>query len=329
MRKRWLLLPAVLLIGGVYVFNASWRVPMPEGDGIKLIAHRGVHQTYHREGLENDTCTAERIDPPRHDYLENTIASMEVAFTAGADIVELDVHPTTDGQFAVMHDWTVDCRTEGTGETRSHSMADLKALDIGYGYTPDNGESYPFRGKFAGQMPELKEVFSALPGQEFLVNFKSREAREGDMLADLLTQHPEWRPGVWGAYGGDEPTYRAADLIDGLHVWSRRGLVDCLLQYELLGWAGVMPEVCRSTQVMIPINVAPFLWGWPNLLLTRLKNAGSEVILLGPYGAGDPGTAGIDDVETLEQVPENFPGYVWTNRIEVIGPALGRGNWAD
>ncbi|CAN7525895.1 glycerophosphodiester phosphodiesterase family protein [Devosia sp. LjRoot3] len=329
MRKRWLLLPAVLLIGWVYVFNASWRVPMPEGDGIKLIAHRGVHQTYHREGLENDTCTAERIDPPRHDYLENTIASMEMAFAAGADIVELDVHPTTDGQFAVMHDWTVDCRTEGAGETRSHSMADLKALDIGYGYTADNGTSYPFRGKFAGQMPELKEVFAALPGQEFLVNFKSREAREGDMLADLLTQYPEWRPAVWGAYGGDEPTYRAADLIDGLHVWSRRSLVDCLAQYELLGWAGVMPEACRKTQVMIPINVAPFLWGWPNLLLTRLKDAGSEVILLGPYGAGDPGTAGIDDLETLEQVPENFPGYVWTNRIEVIGPALGRGNWAD
>ena len=33
--------------------------------------------------------------------------------------------------------------------------------------------------------------------------------------------------------------------------------------------------------------------------------------------------------ETLEEVPEQFPGYIWTNRIEVIGPALGRGNWAD
>jgi hypothetical protein len=99
-RKRWLLLPPVALVAGIYLFNASWRVPMPEGDGLRLIAHRGVHQTYHREELENDTCTAKRVDPPRHDYLENTIASMEAAFAAGADIVELDVHPTTDGQFA-------------------------------------------------------------------------------------------------------------------------------------------------------------------------------------------------------------------------------------
>ncbi|KFL30905.1 glycerophosphodiester phosphodiesterase [Devosia riboflavina] len=328
MKRRWLLLP-VVLIAGIYVFNASWRVPMPEGDGLRLIAHRGVHQTFERAGLENDTCTAERIDPPRHDYLENTIASMEAAFIAGADIVELDVHPTTDGQFAVLHDWTVDCRTEGSGETRGHSMAELKALDIGYGYTADGGATYPFRGKAIGQMPELKEVFTALPGKEFLINFKSREAREGGMLADLLTNNPEWRGAVWGAYGGDEPTYRAAALIDGLHVWSRRGLVDCLVQYELLGWVGVMPEACRNTQVMIPINVAPFLWGWPNLLLARLRDAGSDVILLGPYGAGDPGTAGIDDIVTLEQVPGDFSGYVWTNRIEVIGPALGRGIWAD
>ena len=328
MKRRWLLLP-VVLIAGIYVFNASWRVPMPEGDGLRLIAHRGVHQTFERTGLENDTCTAERINPPHHDYLENTIASMESAFTAGADVVELDVHPTTDGQFAVMHDWTVDCRTEGSGETRSHSMAELKALDIGYGYTADGGATHPFRGKFSGQMPELKEVFTALTGKKFLINFKSREAREGDMLADLFTDNPEWRSAVWGAYGGDEPTYRADELIDGLHVWSRRGLVDCLVQYELLGWVGVMPEACRNTQVMIPINVAPFLWGWPNLLLTRLGDAGSEVILLGPYGTGDPGTAGIDDIVTLEQVPGDFSGYVWTNRIEVIGPALGRGVWAD
>lgn len=320
--KKWLLLIPIALVGAVYVFNASWRVSPPPGEGIRLIAHRGVHQTFTRDGLENDTCTAERIEPPRHGLLENTLPSMQAAFAAGADIVELDVHPTTDGQFAVMHDWTVDCRTEGQGETRSHPMADLKSLDIGYGYTADGGQTFPFRGKGIGQMPELEEVFAAFPERHFLVNFKSREEREGDMLAALVERHPQWRSAVWGAYGGDEPTFRAAAALEGLHVWSRRGLVDCLVQYELLGWVGIMPDACRNTKVMIPINAAPWLWGWPNLLLTRMQDAGSEVILLGPYGAGDPGTAGIDDLETLAQVPEKFSGYVWTNRIEVIGPKL-------
>lgn len=321
-RMRRVLLVLVVLAVSVYLFNASWRAAPPADPRVVLIAHRGVHQTFPRDGLENDTCTAERIYPPEHAYIENTLQSMRAAFAAGADIVELDIHPTTDRQFAVLHDWTIDCRTEGTGETRSHDMAYLKTLDIGYGYTADGGATYPLRGTGIGQMPELKDVLSVMPDRQFLINFKSRETREGDMLAALVTEHPEWRGAVWGAYGGDEPTYRAAELIDGLSVWSRRGLVDCLLQYGALGWSGYMPPACRNTKVMVPLNVAPFVWGWPNLFLERIRNAGSEVILLGPYGAGDPGTAGIDTLEQLAQVPAGFDGYLWTNRIEIIGPAV-------
>ncbi len=300
--------------------GAPRRQPTPE---LRLIAHRGIHQTYHREGLTNDTCTAERIYPPTHDFLENTIRSMRAAFAAGADIVELDVHPTTDGHFAVLHDWTVDCRTEGSGETRSHDLSYLRALDIGYGYTADGGATYPFRGRGIGLMPTLEEVLTQLPNGRFLVNFKSNEAREGDMLAAMTRRSTGWRAAVWGAYGGDPPTMRARDLIEGLNVWSRRGLVDCLTQYVALGWSGYMPEPCSNTKVMVPINLAWALWGWPNLFLERLRANGSEVILLGPYEAGDPGTAGVDSPELFAQVPAEFDGYVWTNRIEVIGPLAG------
>lgn len=324
-RKQKILLAALAAVVTLYVFNASWRVSPPEAGELRLIAHRGVHQTYHREGLKNDTCTAQRIHPPAHDYIENTIRSMQAAFAAGADIVELDVHPTTDGRFAVMHDWTLDCRTEGKGETRSHDLAYLKTLDVGYGYTADGGRTFPLRGRGVGLMPELAEVFTAVPQGRFLINFKSREEREGDMLASLVAAQPAWRKAVWGAYGGDEPTFRAAELMGGgLKVWSRRGLVKCLGGYMALGWAGFVPQACRNTTVMIPLNVAPWLWGWPHLLVGRLHEAGSEVILLGPLEAGDPGTAGIDTLEQLAEVPPGFSGYLWTNKIEVIGPAVKR-----
>ena len=317
--RRIILAIAVILVAAIYLFNAGWRVAPPPG-GVELIAHRGVHHTFDRENLDNDTCTAARIYPPEHEYFENTLPSMAAAFAAGADIVELDVHPTTDGHFAVMHDWTLDCRTEGSGETRSHALAYLKTLDIGYGYTADNGASYPLRGRGIGQMPDLAEVLQAFPDRRFLVNFKSNEAREADMLAALLAGRPHWRPAIWGVYGGDPPTTRAAALVPGLESWSRRGLVDCLGLYAALGWTGHLPAACRDTVVMLPLNVAPFLWGWPNLLLSRLRDAGSSVILLGPYGAGDPGTAGIDTAEQLAAVPDDFVGYIWTNRIERIGP---------
>lgn len=319
---RRILIGLAVLIAAVYVFNASWRVAPPSGE-VQLISHRGVHQTFHREDLKSDTCTASRIYPPTHELLENTLPSMRAAFAAGADIVELDVHPTTDGRLAVMHDWTVDCRTEGTGETRSHDMAYLKALDVGYGYTADDGRTYPFRGKGIGMMPELEEVLAAFPGKRFLVNYKSNEAREGDMLAAVLAMHPEWRGEVWGVYGGAPPTWRARDLIGpDLVAYSTRGTMNCILQYLGLGWTGYIPEDCRNTVVAVPINLAWLAWGWPNLFVERMRSAGTEVILLGPYGAGDPGTAGIDTMEQLAQVPDSFVGYLWTNRIEEIGPAF-------
>ena len=64
--------------------------------------------------------------------------------------------------------------------------------------------------------------------------------------------------------------------------------------------------------------------GAVSLSLQRLRAAGSAIVLLGPYEAGDVGSAGIDTLEQLAQVPGGFDGHVWTNRIEVIGPALRR-----
>jgi glycerophosphoryl diester phosphodiesterase len=323
-RFRWLKrlgLGLLAFAAGVYLYNGSWWVD-PPGGGVTLIAHRGVHQTYSHEDLSRDDCTATRMAPPSHAYLENTIDSMRAAFAAGADIVELDVHPTTDGQFAVFHDWTLDCRTDGHGPVREHDMATLRGLDIGYGYTPDGGQTFTFRGKGVGLMPELNEVLAAFPDGRFLINFKSKWVREGDMLAAVLAAHPQWRDAVWGAYGGEAPTARAIELIPGLQsTWPARAK-DCLISYAAIGWTGYIAPSCHDTMVMVPVNVAPYLWGWPNLFQKRMTEAGSVVILRGAFGGREDGTAGIDDAETLSRVPGDFAGFVWTNKIEVIGPLV-------
>ena len=90
-------LPFILLIAGVIALcNSSfWVSPQTKPT---LLAHRGLAQTYPATGLTATTCTAARIFPPEHAFIENTLPSMRAAFAAGADIVELDVHPTTDGQ---------------------------------------------------------------------------------------------------------------------------------------------------------------------------------------------------------------------------------------
>ena len=65
-------------------------------------------------------------------------------------IEQLDVQLTKDNQLAVFHDYDLSMRTNGTGAFSDWNMADLKKLDIGYGYTADNGQTYPFRGQGVG-----------------------------------------------------------------------------------------------------------------------------------------------------------------------------------
>jgi glycerophosphoryl diester phosphodiesterase len=186
-RKRIVIAIAGVFLAAVYLWNASWLAPAPTGNA-KLLAHRGVHQTFRREGLTPQTCTAKRINPPTNPYLENTLPSMRASFAKGADIIELDVHPTTDGEFAVFHDWGLECRTEGKGVTRKQSMEYLKRLDLGYGYTADGGKTFPFRGKGVGMMPTLNEVFSTYPGKKFMINVKSRDRKEARQLIAYLAK---------------------------------------------------------------------------------------------------------------------------------------------
>lgn len=303
----------------IWSFNSSLIASAPEG-ATKLMAHRGAHQTFSREGIDDDTCTASLIDPPGHDFLENTVAGMQAAFAAGAEVVEIDVHLTPDKKFAVFHDWTLDCRTDGQGVTEETGSATLKTLDIGYGYTPDGGKTYPFRGKGVGQMPMLEDMFAANPAGKLLINFKSRRAEEGEALAALLAANPAWKNKIFGIYGGAEPTDAALAAVPGLKGYTKASVKACLLRYLGTGWIGYVPEACRNTLVPVPSNYAFLFWGWPSRFLTRMKDAGSDVVLIGPYTGGS--TVGIDTAEEVENLPEEFPGYVWTNRILEVGPAV-------
>jgi len=313
------------LLGAVVVFayfnSASWLAPSPAGRPV-LLAHRGLAQTFALDGVKADTCTASRIHPPEHPFLENTLASMRAAFEAGADIVELDIHPTTDGQFAVFHDWTLDCRTDGTGNTRDHSLADLKALDIGHGYTADGGKTFPFRGRGVGAMPSLDEVFGAFPERRFLIHIKSNEPADGETLAERLARLSAPQRNRLMVYGGARPVEAFHARLE-LPTTSGRRMQSCLLGYIALGWTGHMPRACANSIVLVPVNIAPWLWGWPNRFLARMRESGSIVFALGPWD-GDGFSSGIDTADAFNRLPEDYAGGIWTNRIDRIAALVRR-----
>lgn len=310
----------VALVAFMVINNANWFESRAPGKP-ELLAHRGVAQRYSTEGLNAETCTAAQMLPSRHDFLENTIPSMEASIAAGADIIELDVHPTTDGQFAVFHDWTIDCRTEGKGVTREQTMAYLKTLDLGYGYTADGGKTFPFRGRGVGMMPTLDEVMTRFPAQRMLINVKSRDPEEGVRLAAYLQTLPKAQQDLLMVYGGAEPVVELKKAMPELRTMSRKSMTNCLLTYIGIGWTGTMPETCRDSIVLVPLNLAPWAWGWPNKFLNRMEAAGSKVFVIGPWTGGEF-TTGVDTIEELRELPEGYSGGVWTNEIEVIGAAV-------
>jgi glycerophosphoryl diester phosphodiesterase len=264
--------------------------------------------------------------PPTHAYLENTVPSIAAALRYGADIVEIDIHPTSDGEFVVFHDWTLECRTDGEGETRSRPLSYLKSLDVGYGYTSDGGKTYPFRGRFKGAMPTFLEVLEAFPNTRFLVNVKGGTSAE----ADLILRYLDARRANWDRlmfYGGEATMARLRDLRPDAVTTDQRRLKACLTGYVLTGSVSRIPPDCSRSVVFLPSNYRQLMWGWPNLFVDRMRSVGSEVFLIGPFeeNTAVSGTTAVDDPDLARALAAGgYNGGISTDRIDLIGPALSR-----
>jgi glycerophosphoryl diester phosphodiesterase len=104
---------------------------------------------------------------------ENTFASFKLGLEQGADLLELDVHLSRDGEPVVIHDEALDRTTDGRGLVVEHTLAELRQLDAGAWFGP----------QFAGQrIPTLDEVLAW--------------ARERTCLAIEIKNAPSFCPGI-------------------------------------------------------------------------------------------------------------------------------------
>jgi glycerophosphoryl diester phosphodiesterase len=105
---------------------------------------------------------------------EETLPAYENAAALGADVLEMDVHTTADGEVVCLHDDTVDRTTDGTGEVHALTLAEVRALDAGYRFTTDGGATFPYRGMGIA-IPTLAEVLAAHPTAWFSIEIKQVE----------------------------------------------------------------------------------------------------------------------------------------------------------
>ena len=284
-----------------------------------ILAHGALGQTYDLEGVRWNTNTAAIIHEPEHLFIENTIPSIRVAFDFGADIVELDVRMTADNRLAVFHDDTLEYRTDGKGYVVDHTMNELRQLDVGYGYTADNGRTYPLRGTGVGLLPNIDEVLRAFPNRSFLIHIKDGGDAVGPLLLDFLCTLDRSTINNLSVYGNDH----ALDLLKAhypeIKTLTKQRMVDALLRYVLVGWTGFVPDAMRNMELHLPEEYAGLLWGWPNRFLQRMEQANTRVVLV-QYVNG--WSDGFNTPADLAKLPDDFTGGVWTNRIDVIGPLL-------
>ena len=207
--------------------------------------------------------------------------------------------------------------------TREHTLEELQRLDIGYGYTADGGRTFPFRGKGVGMLPSLEQVFAAFPDRQFVLDMKSNDADDGALLTERLGQLSTERQAAITALSGPHAVAEIRKRLPELRTITRPRLKRCLRRYIALGWSGHVPTACEQALLPVPANVAPWLWGWPNRFLERMDSAGSRVVLLGDYG-GESFSVGFNDPARAAELPKDYSGGIWTDRIEVVGPVVRR-----
>ncbi|MHA6495402.1 glycerophosphodiester phosphodiesterase [Pseudomonas borbori] len=228
---RFLLIPA-LLIAGVLLAIAATSQPAQQpavlaalGDQPLVIAHRGG------KGL----------------WPENSLFAFERAHALGVDMLEMDLHLSSDGELVVIHDQTLERTTNGQGNVAAFSLDQLQALDAGYQWTADGGQSYPYRGQGIA-IPSFVEVLERLPSAAKVIEIKVPDAGMEARLCDALEQHDQLERVIVGSfYERSLQTFR--EQCPGVATSAGPGSVRLLVALNWLGLGGLLSPSYQALQI--------------------------------------------------------------------------------
>ncbi len=247
-----------------------------------IVAYRAGGQIIDYQKLATTNCSAKSIVKSENTFLENTIESLNDAANTNIAIFHINIHRTRDNQFVVFHDWTLDCATNGSGAVHEHSYEQLASLDAGYGYTFDEGRSYPFRGK-GYKIDRLDTILDMYPNKKFWLNLKNNDEDSFLELNRLLTVRYKERANSMVVISSENGVTWFEKENPQIRVISVESTKKCIVNYMLYGWSGVFPDECSNKPILLPPSKVKYLWGYPEVFAARAQANGSQVYLWGEH----------------------------------------------
>ena len=102
---------------------------------------------------------------------ENTLESIEKAISLGVDMIEIDVHRCATGELFVIHDFTLDRTTNGSGEVAKKSSTEM--------------QSFLIEDRF--KIPTLQEVLDLIENK-CLINIELKGRNTAKAVSEII-QH--------------------------------------------------------------------------------------------------------------------------------------------
>jgi glycerophosphoryl diester phosphodiesterase len=173
---------------------------------------------------------------------ENTLSAFASALELGAEVVEMDVQLSRDGEVVVIHDASVERTTDGSGRVREMNLSEMRRLTAGYPLR--YGSAFP-----GERIPTLAEVLGLL---------RDRARAMIEIKADSVTDDAE---GGIEAVTVAEVRRAGMEKDVALISFDRRALLRC---------RRLAPEIARGHV---------FDKGLPGDILAGAREAACEVVM--------------------------------------------------
>ena len=250
------------------------------------------------------------------EYPENTMLAYRSAYEIGADMIELDLHMTKDGEIVLIHDGDLDRTADVSGKIRELTLDELLRADVGI----KKGER--FRGT---RIPTLRQfcefVASENPAMQFNFEFKDyfRDGEEqakvcANKIIEMVDRYGLWERSFVNSFDGRllkyiEEKYDGRFRLHGFYPYSILGDVlpdklycACLWKYKnpddtpafkgvvnpkndfdvliaqgVHPWVGASVRTIEEMKLAVSFGAKLITSNEPAFMITELKKAGLRV----------------------------------------------------